>query len=62
MKAKLTFQVRRSTDRQFYWHCEHRNGNILFTSETYTAKAKAVKSMKSFIKNMDAGEYVVIPA
>ena len=61
MKSKLTFQVKKSANRQYYWHVAHRNGNVLLSSETYTQKAKAVQSMKSFIKNMVAGDYDVIP-
>ena len=61
MKFKLKFEVKSAGNGEFYWHCIHRNGNILFASETYTQKAKAVQTMRSFIKNMAAGDYVVIP-
>lgn len=57
MRTKLRFEVIKSRDRQFYWHCVHRNGNILFASETYTRRQSALKSMWSFINAMVKKDY-----
>lgn len=58
-KPKLTFEVKTSRNGQHYWHCIHRNGNILFASETYKRKSSATKSMMNFIWAMSDGSYEV---
>ena len=59
MRFKLKFEVRPAGNREWYWHCVHRNGNILFASETYKRKSSATKSMMNFILAIRDGNYEV---
>lgn len=60
-KPKLKFEVVTGPFKNdhFWWRCWHRNGNILFSSETFTRKASAMKSMLNFIAAVVEKDYEV---
>lgn len=41
----MKFEIHRSTDKQFYFILRTKNGEILFSSETYKRKAGALKAI-----------------
>jgi uncharacterized protein YegP (UPF0339 family) len=43
----MKFSVRKSTNSQFYWRIVASNGQVLATSETYTAKQSAISACES---------------
>lgn len=59
-RAKLRFEVKPAGNREWYWHCVHRNGDILFASETYKRKGAAARSMTRFIDAVSDGDYEIV--
>jgi uncharacterized protein YegP (UPF0339 family) len=49
--AAGTFEIKRAQDRQFYFNLKVRNGEIILTSEMYTAKASAQHGIASVRTN-----------
>ena len=45
------FEIRRSTDGQYYFNLKARNGEVILTSERYTAKGNAHKGISSVMTN-----------
>lgn len=45
------FEIKRAKDGQFYFNLKARNGEIILTSEMYTAKANAQKGVASVMTN-----------
>ena len=43
----MQFEIRRSSNWQFYWRIVASNGQVLAHSETYAAKASAVSAAQS---------------
>jgi uncharacterized protein YegP (UPF0339 family) len=41
------FEIRKSTDEQYYWVLISKNGETVATSEMYTRKADAIRSAGS---------------
>ncbi len=47
MMASARFEIRPSADKQFYFNLIAPNNEVILTSETYTAKAKAQQGVDS---------------
>lgn len=58
-KKKVVFEIRRSSDDQFFIRQVFKNGNILDHTETYKRKASAVKALNSSIEAIKTGDYSV---
>ena len=43
----MHFEIRRSSNWQFYWRIVASNGQVLAHSETYAAKASAISAAQS---------------
>lgn len=48
MNAGYDFEVRQSSDSQFYAVIRHKNGRAILTSETYTSKHAVQKTLENF--------------
>lgn len=45
------FEIKRSTDGQYHFNLKARNGEVILTSERYTAKGSAHKGISSVMTN-----------
>ena len=48
MNAGYEFEIRQSTDDQFYAVVRHKNGQVILTTETYTTKNAVKKTLENF--------------
>ena len=47
------FKIQRSTDDQFYWNLQAKNGEVILTSERYTTKQSCKTGIESSKRNVD---------
>lgn len=54
----MKFIIKKSKDKQWYFILTARNGEPMFTSETYTRKASCVKSVTSIKRSISNAKMV----